>query len=394
MLVLLIFLQLNSSLACLSLLAQHNAERIKNDEASLYEIGVGELILRTEPVGLDRHHGQVYFLRSGTSGILIIQNKSRSRKCGVNNDAISDRIGNVLSRYQREITGQTYPEAIVWHKVDKTSLFDSYVSSLDTRGVRERALHDALTAMNVRHYLRDDLNEFKQATAAQQKVEDIEKLLRKARDIAEGEQALGRRSGRLQHSVHSEVNKLEKDLHRALKVAEEKSLLATVVSARELSGLDLICNLDNLLQKLFLKEVSDTKGYTQKPGITPRHYPGVDSRQHLASSLWRDGGVFEVFTSELMEIETWCNSLCSNNSDLSEQLRALALDWKNECEMEIGPRSHEHHKSDDGRVASAVTTCKQNGLSACGRSHEACEAQTHIQRFIDALKVRLRYYLI
>jgi len=140
-----------------------------------YEKGLKLLISRTEPIGLDRNFNAFYFFHHDPDTIYVEVDKPNLE----NNLLVTES----------------------WHIIDRRSIFDSFVSSLDGRGIRESELFEELTggysATSLKRFQFDDYKKKNRFITYQNKEKNLERRLKKAKIACAAEEAGGRRSGRL-----------------------------------------------------------------------------------------------------------------------------------------------------------------------------------------------------
>lgn len=135
-------------------------------------------------MGFDRNYNAVYFFNHDPDMLYVEMSKPSTVT------ASHLPLDMLLKRYS-------------WHVIDTKSLFDSFVSSLDIRGIREYDLYEALLGPVGGHYslkrgLYDDKKEESDKAARVREREDLERRLANARIACQAEEDGGRRSGRLQ----------------------------------------------------------------------------------------------------------------------------------------------------------------------------------------------------
>lgn len=77
------------------------------------------LAIRSEPFGYDRNHSAYYFFDHEPDMIHIEVNRNSGK--------------------------DEFNQSKSWHCIDHKSLFDAFLTSLDVRGVREKALHEYIS---------------------------------------------------------------------------------------------------------------------------------------------------------------------------------------------------------------------------------------------------------
>jgi len=171
------------------------AEKARNKAIEQYEKGLKTLTTRTEAIGYDRNYNTYYFFHHDPDMIHVEMNRSGK-----------DEINQIKS----------------WSCIDHKCLFDDFLSSLDTRGIRESALAEAIGGnggANMRRHLSDSNKKNSLILARKREEEDFERRLNNAL-IASADQ--GRRSGRLANSAKGEVTKIEREMVIAKEKFEEQ----------------------------------------------------------------------------------------------------------------------------------------------------------------------------
>ncbi len=153
---------------------QEEAEKARTKAIEQHEKGMKNLINRTEPIGYDRNYNTYYFFHHDPDVIHVEMNRSGK-----------DEINQIKS----------------WSCIDHKGLFDDFLSSLDTRGVREAALAEEIGGnggASLKRHLSDSNKKNSLMLARKREEDDFERRLNNAL-IASADQ--GRRSGRLANSA-------------------------------------------------------------------------------------------------------------------------------------------------------------------------------------------------
>jgi len=294
------------------------------------------------------------------------------------------------------------------------------MTSLDTRGVRELALHSALSSLNVHRGLHDDIKEINDAKAIDKHMKELEKRLAQAREAVHFEELSGRRSGRLASLNQVELSKVEQEMKIA-QMTKDQTVHPAPLDYRSLTGLDIISDYDIQSQKDFLG--GNIKGHYFKAGKPPKHIVGLEAGKQGASCLWRDGGVFGILIAELQNLEIFCSTLQDwDRKDITrcawlDQMKRALSEWKKSCRTIVGPPDHDLVESDkkqehhQGTTTNATvqepeinmklggTHYRQNGderkvdssrMKAC-RPEEGKEeeSQSSVVKYLDSLKKHL-----
>jgi histone H1/5 len=155
----------------------------------VYDKAVRTRQVRTESVGEDRQFHAAYHFANDPSLILVQQRGGLAKP---------------TENWNVPIDFRTYKTS--WHAIDKKSLLDSYLDSLDVRGKREGVLHEALTP--VRRFLHDDIKELADRKARLREKKDLIRQLENAKIKAE----VGRKSGRLAGRTEEELTALQQEI--------------------------------------------------------------------------------------------------------------------------------------------------------------------------------------
>ena len=157
---------------------------------SAYEKGLKKLIARSKPIGYDRNQNAVYFFQHDPDALYIEANTT-------NNASSSSLHPNSSSMSVQKSTNKS------WHVIDSKILFDDFLSSLDSRGIRESKLLDAITSIGgLKRNLFDDCKRRNMLIARKKEEEEYARKLENARIACDTEEAGGRRSGRLASCAH------------------------------------------------------------------------------------------------------------------------------------------------------------------------------------------------
>jgi len=278
------------------------ATKAKDKAAEQYEKGLKTLVHRTQPIGFDRNHNAIYFFHFDPECLYVEVNRSPI-----------DPFNEVKS----------------WHCIDSKTLFDSYVSSLDIRGVRENNLYEQLMgesgASSLKRYLYDSNKKESLTSSYERQKAELERRLDNAL-IANMEST--RRSGRLANTAKDEVSRIQEEIAKA-KVDFEKQLAA--LDAEDdysiLTGSQL---------------VSEFEIYNSI----------IDS----CSLLWHDSeekpGIIGIIARDLLQLEDICETLSPwDNPKISRQdWRKVIMDisesWRNGCTLHLGSKGKEEDESE------------------------------------------------
>ncbi|KAL7522817.1 hypothetical protein ACHAWX_007527 [Stephanocyclus meneghinianus] len=298
------------------------AEKAYNKSIEAFDNGIRKLVSRTEPIGFDRNFNSYYCFLHDPDMMHVEQLKHSALPPELK------RLGLPLN------------PSSSWHFIDTKSLFDQFLSSLDTRGIRENELYSVSSNLTIlKRRLQDEKKDNTRAAARVREKEALERRLENARTACDGEE--GRRSGRLAGQAIDEVRKLEIELEQLTKAHGEEEQL-------EKLGRERACDYSLLTG---LQMVTD-----------------LDSNKHAASSLedvschklWmhkKNGGngTIQVVVDALLEMEDRCNELSPwRREDITRdvwrrQLSDACTRWAKECVMSLGPSCDESPKERSGK---------------------------------------------
>lgn len=303
------------------------AEKARTKAINAYEKGLKKLVSRSEPIGFDRNHNGIYFFHHDPETLYIEVDRSQDGK-----------LGKVKS----------------WHIIDNKSLFDSYGSSLDQRGIREYELHEALTgglgSCGLKRYMSDDSKKKNMIIARKKEEEIFARRLENAKIACATEEAGGRRSGRLAMSAKDELLKIQEEMEIATALFEVESTNPTL-DHHSLTGLQLLQD--------FESKKDDCK----------------------CSVLWNDGkdihkGTIGILVSKLLSLESLCNEIAAwNSNDLSRKawisaVRDTATAWERGNSYLLGTQDDEGSKLDGNYSRKKQRT--SNGLKLNGLGLGSC----------------------
>ncbi|GAX12095.1 hypothetical protein FisN_15Lh213 [Fistulifera solaris] len=263
------------------------AKRAQQKASEAYEKGIRKLVARTEPVGYDRNFNALYCFRNDPEVLYIEEKRPPS--------------GIACSLPQ-----SFHFERRSWHIIDSTSLFESFVSSLDIRGKRENELYEELLGppgaqQSLRRFIAyDDVKKVKEASSRVKEMEQLRKRLEAAR-VKCSEEA-GRRSGRLVGQSEHELFQIEEEL----KALEENDVPEE--GANDILDYDELTGLNTL--RLF--ETSGLKDHrrTREVKISKTRYVPVLGCASLVGTGNIDGtGMVGMLVAQLLGLEELCESL-------------------------------------------------------------------------------------
>eukprot|EP00804_Cyclotella_cryptica_P025350 CCRYP_012458-RA/>CCRYP_012458-RA protein AED:0.01 eAED:0.01 QI:2197/1/1/1/1/1/3/103/880 len=313
------------------------AEKAYNKSIESFDNGIRKLISRTEPIGFDRNFNSYYCFLHDPEMMHVEQLKH-----------------SVLPPELKRLGLPLNPSSS-WHFIDTKSLFDQFLCSLDTRGIRENELYSVSSTLTIlKRRLQDEKKENTRAAARIREKEALERRLDNARTACDGEE--GRRSGRLAGQAIDEVRKLEIELEQLAKAHDEEERLEKLGRERAcdyslLTGLQMIADLDSSKHAApSLEDVSCHKLWMHKKN--------------------GGNGTIQVVVDTLLEIEDRCNDLSPwRREDITrdvwrKQLSDASTSWANECVMFLGPSCDESPKDRNGKndVSEGPTLSKKQRL--------------------------------
>ena len=289
--------------------AKKTQQRITAD----YDKAFHSCRVRTEPIGYDRNFNAVYFFANDPEIIYVQQRGGLIKHTGVTTNGSSWEIP-LDFRYHKA----------TWHILDKKSVFDAFLDSLDVRGKREAALHEAMKPL--RRHLFDDIKIKLDQKAALREKEELQRRLENAKLKCD----FGRKSGRLAGKAEEEFSVLQAEidaLQRSVK-GEEK---AKPVDWEEVTGLELMRRFDK--RDIFQPCPQEAAAPSQQPKRKATTRRDAQKQQELedeqvkaasedgsvleklrCSELWPmadrdDCGVIGLIASSLRELESRCQDL-------------------------------------------------------------------------------------
>jgi hypothetical protein len=343
--------------------------------ASAYSKGLRKYASRTEPLGYDRDHNAVYLFSSDPT-IIFIEMRQAS------------------SAFQLAAEQKT-PQ---WHAIESKSLYDGFFSCLDRRGIRENELCENLVSECARKNLYDDVKDLDGLKIAQRHMQELDLRIKNLRAAVQAEDDNGRRSGRLASISQVELVKAESEMQSALAKIEETTQSHSTPCYHSLTGFDALCDFDVAFMKSYLKEMPSIK-VTFKSGDVPKHIAGLRGCQHTATPLWKGGGVLDVLSSELFELENWISGLApkANRVATQQTWKGAANEWKQITSHCIGPIEQEGNSHLNGSIDHITTL--ENGPTPLKRNSDGLfkprtdireleDLQEAASRVLESLKVR------
>lgn len=314
---------------------QEAATKARDKAVANYDKSVKILVPRSRPVGLDKHHNPVYFFHNAPESLYIEVSKGEN----------------------------SFKQTKTWHCIDSKTLFDSYVSSLDVRGIREGKLYDRLSGENNSSTYRRNLYSSNQKDSLiatrKREVEELERRLDNAM-IANAESS--RRSGRLASSLKDEVSKIQEEIAES-KVRFEEQLAAFEVidDYSVLTGIKLVADFEESMR------------------LVPR-----------CSQLWNvnkgNSGIIGIIAQSILDLEKACNALSpwdrgdTTRFEWRGNIEQTVIAWHNGSTLQIGPKNKvcDDHGS--------IPLNKKQRLSLDGRSKQTASASVTFDYALSTLK--------
>ena len=267
------------------------AKRQQQRATDLYDKAVRTRRVRTEHVGEDRHFHAAYHMANDPSVVLIQQRGGMAKP---------------TENWNVPMDFRTYKTS--WHAITKKSLLDSYLESLDVRGKREGALHDALTPF--RRFLHDDIKELADQKARLREKKDLIRQLENAKIKAE----VGRKSGRLAGKTEDELITLQQEIDFMAETMEGKRVEVPMNYEYE-TGLIMLQQFDSDEAGGGSRRRAtrrDTKQQQQQQAEQQEHatLPKMPCSKLVSTGNIDGTGVVGVIVAELLELEERTQVLC------------------------------------------------------------------------------------
>jgi histone H1/5 len=264
------------------------AKRQQQRANDAYDKASRTRLLRTESVGEDRQVHKAYHFANDPSLVFFQQ------RGGI---AKSTETWNVPWEFR------TYKTS--WHVIDKKSQLDSYVESLDVRGKREGALHEALTPF--RRFLHDDVKELADQKARLREKKDLIRQLENAKIKAE----VGRKSGRLAGRTEEELIILQAEIDALSETIEGKVGPGPPIDYESETGLSMLRQFDSdgaggSKRRATRRDTKQQQVEAQQDDTLPKM-----PCSKLVSTGNIDGtGVVGIIVADLLELEERTQLLC------------------------------------------------------------------------------------
>ena len=275
-----------------------SARRNQQKATDAFEKACRSMRVRTEPVGEDRNFTAFYHFWNDPEVVYLAQ-----------------RHKAIPSSASFHVSGGSEIFRTTWHSIDKRSLLEQYIESLDIRGKRELALKEGLEPAVKTVF--DDVKAMNDKKALLKGKQDLHSQLENARLKCE----VGRKSGRLAAQSEQEFFDLQ---------AEVEHLENTIASeAAEPEKLDLEIATGLVVLREFDRrdESPQHRRTTKRGGIKD----DAEGNKHLAfkcSKLWSTGnidgtGVVGSIVWDLLELEERIEKLAPWDDDRNKWISGL-----------------------------------------------------------------------
>ena len=276
----------NSKLVTISESKLEKVRREQQKAQDAYDKSLRSKRIRTEPVGMDRNFQEVYHSLHDPELVFFLQ-----------------RGKPVQSDLSFEVPDSKSPRRITWQAMKKKSVLNTFMDSLDVRGIRESNLHEALQL--ARRHVYDDIKEMNDKKALLREKSDVKRRLENARTNYQN----GRKSGRLASQSEQELIDLQEEIERLEKSVEDGNIVKENDMESEM-GLDMLRDFDTQEQqsqrrRANRREVQKTPDDEEK-GMEKLH----------CSILWPSGhidgtGIIGLTVSTLLDLEERVENLAS-----------------------------------------------------------------------------------
>ena len=329
-----------------------SAARGQQKANDAYEKGIRSLVARTEPVGYDRNHHAVYCFRHDPQ-VLYVEELRLPMNPG-------DHV--MPEEYQFERRS--------WHIIEKTSLFDSFVESLDVRGKRENDLYEAMvgapgTQQSLRRYLHDDVKAKAEIMSRRREKEALLKRLEVAKIKCDEEQ--GRRSGRLADQAEEELSRAQQELDQFDDKQSQPSPRADL-DYEELTGLKLLRAYEAPARR-------ETRRAREVKEVVARPVELLPCSILVPTGNIDGSGIVGQIVSILLEMEELCESVSPSDSEDSRKtwlskVEGTVHTWFSMTPLQIGPSFLDlEEATSNGRASLGASPSKkrrESGASSSG----------------------------
>lgn len=311
---------------------------------------------RTEPFGFDRHFNRYFFCLNDPDFIFIESTRSAS---GI----------------AEELPEDLQIRRTIWHGMDKVSTMEQLDASLDVRGHREKALHDAMFGTEdvpnkcLKRFLYDDVKAKAQAVARKEQREELQKEYEKLRLHALRLEEEGvRRPSRSQKDPVAQMEQKIENLDK--RIAKDEADYEP--DYFRLTGVEVLRKFDG-------KTKRKTRRGSEVVGPMP------------STCLLSDGsklsGVVGCLVDEIFVVEQLCQDLVpweeeNQRNQWTENLQSLSEMWNLATPLFLGPEPKDN--TSDGGVLVAGASATSDGRLSIGSVDSRMSIDGAKRRKIDS----------
>lgn len=330
---------------------------------------------RTEPFGSDRHFDRYYWCLHDPEFILVEMNRPGT--------GMADHLPPEVQVHRTS-----------WHAIDKMSVLDLVAASLDVRGYREKALHEALMGTDdapqraMKKFVYDDVKEN----------DAIAKLERERQEVEENQEGVrlnilrleeeGRRASRFQTDqileLESEIASIEKKIDNAS--------IVYLPDYIQLTGLELLRKFDAKAKRHARR--------VENEDLVPMPCTNLVPNKSNSSS-----GIVGCIIDEMLHVEALCQDLVPWEEAEARKrwitdLDKLAKIFNESITFAVGPESKDSTtrngdaSSPDGRRDSVGSASRHSTDGVKRQKLESSvggTSQMTLHQIISQAKVRLNH---
>jgi hypothetical protein len=288
----------NTKLATVSDAQLESSRRAQERATNAYEKASRSELVRTEAIGEDRNFHTVYHFWNDPERVYVAQ-----------------RGKPVPSQTSFDIPGETEIYRTTWHSINKRSVLEKYIESLDVRGKREGALQEALQP--VIKTVEDDIKAMNDKKAKLKDKIDLQRRLENAKLKCE----VGRKSGRLAAQSEQEFFDLQTEIENL-----EKTIAGEAVETKP--DLEVVTGLDMLRE---FDQQDEQRRRTTRRDAQKQQDEDTEEEKHpklKCSKLWSTGnvdgtGVIGSTVWDLLELEERVEGLAKSEGDRKSWISSL-----------------------------------------------------------------------
>lgn len=278
-----------------------SARRSQQKANDAYEKACRSKRTRTEPIGEDRHYNAYYHFWHDPENVYVAQ---RSKALP---SPASFNVPGVAAEYRT-----------VWHFIDKRSVLEKYIESLDVRGKRENNLKEGIEPAVKTVF--DDIKVMNEKKALLKSKQGLQNELEKARLKCE----VGRKSGRLAAQSEQEFFDLQEDIKRLEQTIEKGEAEPEKPDLEVTTGLAMLREFDRV------GDTTQSRRATTR-GTRKEDPEGEQEDKHTpfkCSKLWSSGnidgsGVVGSIVWDLLELEERIQKLAAWDKDRQSWISGL-----------------------------------------------------------------------